>query len=153
MKKNDIIELNGEEYTVELNRQSYLAIDKYSNLQKTGKMIATNLYEYLDEVEISEDEDPFSKAPSVEENIEMVDQKLLLFKKLYTRAFWVWLYPNHKLSIEQVKELLSSYFDNDDTGEKFEYLSNKFSEFMEGSIKIRNDAEQEAKNLRAQANK
>ena len=32
MKKNEIIELNGVEYTVELNRESFLQIDKICNI-------------------------------------------------------------------------------------------------------------------------
>ena len=148
MKKNDIIELNGKEYTVELNRQSYIAIDKYSNIQKTATNIAQDIYTYVDDVTL--EQDPFSDLPTIEDTLEKVDEKFELLKKLYVRAFWVWLYPNHKLNIDEVKTLLNDYFDDD---AKFEYISEKYSLFIEESIKMKNDAEQEIKNLKAQANK
>ena len=148
MKKNDIIELNGKEYTVELNRQSYIAIDKYSNITKTAANIAQDIYTYVDNVDV--EQNPFSDLPSIEETLDKVDEKFELLKKLYVRAFWVWLYPNHKLNIDEVKTLLNDYFDDD---AKFEYISEKYSLFIEESIKMKNDAEQEIKNLKAQANK
>lgn len=150
MKKNDIIEIDGKEYTVELNRKSFIAIDKYSNIKKSATKITENLYDYVDEMEISDQENPFEDLPSIEESFNEIDEKMLILKKMYTRAFWIWLYPNHKFAIEEVENLLESYFDDDD---KFEYLSEKYSEFLEESIKIKTEAEQELKNLKAQANK
>ena len=34
MKRNEIIELNGVEYTLELNRDSFLQIDKICNIKR-----------------------------------------------------------------------------------------------------------------------
>ena len=51
MKKNEIIELNGVEYTLELNRDSFLQIDKICNVQKSMEIIQKGLYEYVDEID------------------------------------------------------------------------------------------------------
>jgi len=39
MKKNEIIELNGKEYTLELNRDSFLQIDKICNVKNSMEII------------------------------------------------------------------------------------------------------------------
>ena len=49
MKRNDIIELNGVEYTLTLNRETFLQIDKLCNIQKTMDIIYKNLYDYMDD--------------------------------------------------------------------------------------------------------
>ena len=51
MKRNEIIELNGVEYTLELNRDSFLQIDKICNVQKSMEIIQKGLYEYVDEID------------------------------------------------------------------------------------------------------
>ena len=47
MKKNEIIELNGVEYTLELNRDIFLKIDKLCNIQKSMNIIYIGLYDYM----------------------------------------------------------------------------------------------------------
>ena len=42
MKRNEIIELNGVEYTLELNRDSFIQIDKICNVKK-WKSIASHI--------------------------------------------------------------------------------------------------------------
>ena len=39
MKKNEIIELNGVEYTLELNRDSFLQIDKICDIKKSIEIL------------------------------------------------------------------------------------------------------------------
>ena len=51
MKKNEIIELNGVEYTVELNRDSFVQIDRACNISKSMEIIGKNFYKYIDEEE------------------------------------------------------------------------------------------------------
>ena len=47
MKKNEILELNGKEYTLELNRESAINIEKYTNLQKS---MGDKFFSYYGEV-------------------------------------------------------------------------------------------------------
>ena len=52
MKRNEIIELNGKEYTLELNRDSFLQIDKICNIEKSMAIINKSPYEYVEEIDV-----------------------------------------------------------------------------------------------------
>ncbi len=148
MKRNEIIELNGVEYTLELNRESVVRIEKYTNLQKTYKEISKPIFEYKEEIE--ENENPFEEEIKLDEMQEEADKKLALLKDLYAKAFWIWLYPNHKLNINEVKKILEPYFEDD---AKIEALSELYGKFMQLSTEISQKYIEEQKNLKAQANK
>ena len=109
MKKNEIIELNGVEYTLELNRDSFLKIDQYSNVKKSMQIIQKDLYEYIDEVD--DNTDPFATEIDYEKVEEDAQNKLDTLYKIIERAYWIWLYPEHKLNITQIKEILKPYFE------------------------------------------
>lgn len=148
MKKNEIITLDGKEYTLELNRDSFLKIDQYTNFKKSVGVIEEDLYEYKEEID--ENENPFADVISDEEMDKFVEEKDTTLKKMITRAFWIWLYPNHKLNINQVEEILKSEFDDD---EKYNKLAKKYSELLNECVDIKTQYEEERKNLKAQANK
>lgn len=150
MKKNEIIELNGVEYTLELNRESFLQVDKLCNIEKSMKFVTKNLYDYLDEEELTDDFD-LSKLNFDESKIEEeVQQKEKKIKDIIERAFLIWLNPNHHLNISQVREILKPYFEND---EKFSWLGEKYGKYLQECIEIREEYNKEIKNLKAQANK
>lgn len=148
MKKNEIIELNGVEYTLELNRDSFLKIDQYSNLKKSMEVINKDLYEYVDEID--DNTDPFANELDNELLDSEANKKIETLHKVIERAFWIWLYPNHKLSITNIKETLTPYYDDD---EKFQWLCDKYGEYMQKCVEIRNEYNENQKNLKAQANK
>ena len=148
MKKNEIIELNDFEYTLELNRDSFLKIEQFSNLQKSMKKINEELIEHIDEID--DNTDPFATEVNDEEIEKRIEEKLNTLYKVIERAFWIWLYPNHKLPISEVKQILTPYFEDE---EKFEYISEKYGEFLQKCVEIRNNYLEEQKNLKAQANK
>lgn len=151
MKKNEIIELNGVEYTLELNRESFMAVDKICNIEKTFNDIKSGIYNYIDNVELSEDYDPYENIPNDEEIEKQGKEKVEKFKKVVERAFFVWLYPNHKLPLSEVKEILKPYLDGDD--EKYSFIGEKTSELLGKCVEIRDQYNEERKNLIAQANK
>lgn len=148
MKRNEIIELNGVEYTLELNRDSFLKIDQYSNIQKSMETIKKDLYEHIEEID--DDTNPFADELSDEALEEAVNEKLNTLYKIIERAYWIWLYPNHKLSISQIKEILKPYFEDE---KKFEWISEKYGEYLQACVEIRNEYSEQQKNLKAQANK
>jgi hypothetical protein len=148
MKRNEIIKLNDVEYTLELNRESAVRIEKYTNLQKTYKEISKPLFEYKEEIE--EDENPFEDEIKLDEMQEEADKKLATLKDLYAKAFWIWLYPNHKLNITQVKEILEPYYEDD---EKIKSISELYAKFMQLSTEISQKYMEEQKNLKAQTKK
>ena len=99
MKRNEIIELGGKEYTVELNRDSFIQIDKICNITKSMQILNRGLYEYIDEEELDDNYNPFENATTDEDIEKEVKLKEDTLKKITTRAFFIWLYPNHKLSL------------------------------------------------------
>lgn len=151
MKKNEIIELNGEEYTLELNRETFIQIDKICNIQKSMDIISRDFYKYLDDVELSDDYNPFEEEDIKEENLEEeIELKEKTLHKLVERSFFLWLYPNHKLTITQVKELLKPYLEDE---EKAEWIGKKLGQYLQECREIRESYVEEQKNLKALANK
>ncbi len=148
MKLNEIIELNGKEYTVELNRESILRIEQYTNLKQSEQEISKPIYEDKSNMEISDDENPFANEISEDEIEKTAEDKEQLVKKIMSRAFWIWLYPQEKLSISQVEEILKPYYDSD---EKAEELSNMYVDLSQKSVDIRQKYLEEGKNLKALA--
>ena len=143
MKKNEVIVLNGVEYTLELNRDTFLKIDQYSNIQKSMEIINKDLYEYIED--INDDVDPFADKLDDETLENAMKEKLDTLHKIIERAFWLWLYPNHKLNITQIREILKPYYEDDD---KFKWISEKYGEYLQKCIEIRNEYV-EQKNLKA----
>lgn len=148
MKKNEIIELNGEEYTLELNRDSFIQIDRICNVQKAFEIINRGLYDYVDEID--DNYNPLEGIPTDEELEEEVKLKETQLHNLIERAFLTWLYPNHKLPISKVKEILKPYFDDE---EKANWLGQKVGEYLKECVAIRENYNEQRKNLKAQANK
>lgn len=148
MKRNELITLNGVEYTLELNRDSFVQIDKICNIDKTMEIIHRNLYDYVEDID--DNYNPLENMitdEDLEKEIEIKNQNL---HKIIERAFFIWLYPNHQLKISEVKEILTPYFEDDD---KFTEIGEKFGELLQNSVSIREEYNQERKNLKAQINK
>ena len=150
MKKKEIIELNGVEYTVELNRESFLQIDKICNISKSMKILNRGLYDYIDEEELDDNYNPFENMVSDEEIENEIKLKEETLNKLAERSFFIWLYPNHKLPLSKVKEILKPYLEDE---KKAEWLGEKIGEFLHGSIEVRQSYNENQKNLKALANK
>ena len=148
MKRNEIIELNGEEYTLELNRDSFLQIDKICDIEKSMQIVKKGIYDFVDEID--DNYNPLENMVSDEETEEFLQEKEAILRKLIERAFFIWLYPNHKLPISKVKELFEPYFADE---EKLAFIGEKLGYYLQECISIRETYNQERKNLRAQANK
>lgn len=148
MKKNEIIELNGVEYTLELNRDSFIQIDKICDVDKSMAIMERKLYDYVDEID--DNYNPLENIltdDEIEAEIELKNQTL---HKIVERAFFIWLYPNHKLTISQVREIVAPYLEDE---EKSQYIGAKLGEYLRKCVEIREAYNQERKNLKAQANK
>ena len=148
MKRNEIIELNGVEYTLELNRESFLQIDKICNVQKSMEIIQRGLYDYVEEID--DNYNPFEDITTDEDIEKEVKLKEDTLYKIVERSFFIWLYPNHKLPISQVKEILKPYLEDE---KKAEWLGEKLGEYLQKCIEIRQEYVKEQKNLKAQINK
>lgn len=149
MKLNEIIELNGKEYTVELNRESIVKIEQYVKIQDTVEKIQKPIYEDKSEMEIADDENPFAEPINEDEVEKINEEREQALRKMYTRAFWIWLYPVEKLSYSSVIELLEPYMQDE---KKAEYLAKKYEDFTIKSTDLRKQYLEERKNLKALAN-
>lgn len=150
MKKNEIIELNGKEYTLELNRESFIQVDRLCNIEKSMALLRKDLYDYLDEVELTDDFD-LNKLNIDEDKLdEDIKKRQNKLKDIIERAFLIWLNPNHHLNITEVREILKPYFEDE---EKYEWLGEKYGKYLQECVEIRDQYNTERKNLEAQANK
>lgn len=148
MKLNEVIELNGKEYTVELNRESILKIDQYTNTKKTADEMYKTVIKDKSEIDLKDDEDPFAEEIPEDKLEEEAREKEKLIKKVLTRAFWIWLYPQEKLSISEVEKILEPYFEDEEKAEK---ISAIYEDLSKKSVDIREQYLEERKNLKALA--
>lgn len=148
MKRNEIIELNGVEYTLELNRDSFLQIDKICNVTKSMQIIHRPLYDYVEEID--DNYNPLEDIIPDEELDKEVELKEKTLNKMVERAFFIWLYPNHKLTLTQVQEIVKPYLE-DET--KAEFIGQKLGYYLQECISMREAYNEERKNLKAQINK
>lgn len=150
MKKNEIIELNGKEYTLELNRDTFIQIDRLCNVEKSMEIINKKPYEYIDEIDDNFNPLEDLKGVSDEEFEKSLLEKEETLHRLIERSMYLWLYPNHKLTITEVKDLLRPYFDDE---KKSEWLGEKVGQYLQECVEIRESYVKEQKNLKALANK
>lgn len=150
MKKNEIIELNGVEYTLELNRDSFLQIDQLCNIQKSMDIIDRGLYKYMDDEELGDDFDINSLSVNEDALKQEIELKEKTLYKIIERAFLIWLNPNHHLKPSKVKEILKPYFEDE---EKAKWIGEKYGQYLQECIEIRESYNEEQKNLKALANK
>lgn len=148
MKRTEVIELNGVEYTLELNRDSFLQIDKICDVAKSMQIINRPLYDYVEEID--DNYNPLENIPNEEDFEKEVELKATTLSKIVERAFFIWLYPNHKLNITQVREIVNSYLEDE---EKAEFIGKKLGYYLKECVRIREEYNQERKNLKAQVNK
>ena len=148
MKKNEIIELNGVEYTLELNRDSFIQIDKICNIDKSFEIIYRKLYDYIEDID--DNYNPLENAITDEELQKEIELKNETLSKLVSRCLFIWLYPNYKLPISKVQEMVKPYLEDE---EKAQMIGNKIGQYLRECIDIREEYNQEQKNLKALASK
>jgi hypothetical protein len=134
--------IDGTEYTLSLNRKGIEAIEKYTKLSSKREEIekTTFLPEYVDEIGLNDD--PFAGIAE-EEATQKLDEMLEMMK----RVLWICLWENHKLNIEQVRELLVKIVEDD---EKFAEMNEKVQKLIEGVNKQPNGGLKNLKALKAQ---
>ena len=132
------MKIGEEEYTLSLNRKGLEAIEKYTKLSQKAKDFKNISFEQEYVEKISIDDDPFAGS-----EIEEKEEKLEEMMEMLKRVLWICLWENHKLNIEQVRELLVKIIDEN----KFEELNSKIQMLIEGVNK--NPEMTELKNLKA----
>lgn len=97
----EIIEIDGVEYTLFLNRAGILAWEQYSQKENGYLTSSQKLYNEISdekEFEISDDTNPFEDA---EKLLKGEESTIKTFKKM----FWILLYTHHKLPLSKAEEL------------------------------------------------
>lgn len=148
MKRTEVITLGGNEYTLELNRDSFIQIDKICDIQKSLEIIQRGLYNYIDEID--DNYNPLEDIPNRESMEKEVALKESTLKKIVERAFFIWLYPNHKMPISEVKKLIDPYFESED---KATEIGTMLGNYLQECVSMTQDYNEQQKNLKAQANK
>ena len=148
MKRTEVVTLGGKEYTLELNRDSFIQIDKICDIQKSLEIVQRGLYDYIDEID--DNYNPLEDIPDKESMEKEVALKESTLKKIVERAFFIWLYPNHKLPISEVKKIIDPYFESE---EKANEIGTMLGKYLQECVSMTQNYDEQEKNLKAQANK
>ena len=101
----ELIEIDGKEYELFLNRKGIVAYEKYVKDEVTQIQDIPNKYQEvvkdLENVEIKDDTNPFENIEMYEEVINKDD----IYTKMYIKLYWIMLYTNYQLSLKNVEEL------------------------------------------------
>ena len=103
----EIIEIDGKEYTLFLNRKGVITWEKITNAIHKAEAIEKK-YQNLDinglgeDVEIKEGDNPFELADNINLDIEDDSEEMLI---IYKKLYWIMLYEEHKLDYKDVEIL------------------------------------------------
>ena len=137
MNKNiseEIIEIDGKEYTLFINRTGIVNWEKATSLKTTAKELTEKYKEKDNKIVFDDNFDPFSSEFDIDE-----DEKKLY--DAYSKFYWMALYKNHKLTIKEADELFYKAVD--------EYGINQLAELAQQMIESANTDNTNLKNLKA----
>lgn len=143
----NIIEIDGKEYTLFLNRKGIVAYERYcieenkriEDFQNKYKNLL-NKIEEEGSVEISKDTDPFQDLDEIDDMLDDVKFVINKFRKLY----WIMLYENHHLSFDEVNELFDKAVEEYGENQLVELGQQMIEEVQENKFE-----DKELKNLKA----
>ena len=104
----EIINIDGKDYTLYLNRKGIVAWEKYTQKEKEKLKDLQEKYKdlYFDESvvnfdELNNDANPFEGL----DKIDNIDDDAQFIINIYERLYWIMLYTHHQLKIDEAKEL------------------------------------------------
>ena len=104
----EIINIDGVDYTLFLNRKGIVAWEKITKVSRKANDIE-NRYknigvfdEKTEEIQIKDGDNPFELLGEEESQLEKDEKQLIEF---YIKLYWIMLYENHKLDITDVENL------------------------------------------------
>lgn len=135
----EVIEIDGKEYTLFINRIGIVNWEKATKLQETASNIEKKYKNKGNNpIEFTDDIDPFQS--DIDENELANDEKQLY--DLYSKFYWVALYKHHKLSIKEADDLFYKAID--------EYGINQLAELAQQMVSEANNQKYgDLKNLKA----
>lgn len=101
----EIINIDGEDYTLFLNRKGVIAWEKFCKSENEKVKQMKDKYKDLmkERTEINDNTNPFEDIS--DELLDSLDKDQELVSVLYVRLYWILLYTEHKLPISKVEEL------------------------------------------------
>lgn len=106
----EIIEIDGKEYSLFLNREGIVSFEQYSKNETSKIKELTEKIKQITEQDnnsqlvIDDNANPFEDKKIIEKN-EIIEEVETANKNLYKRLYWIMLYTEHKLSVSQASEL------------------------------------------------
>lgn len=106
----EVIEIDGKEYTLFLNRLGVVAFERYTEQIHNSVINTTEDVKKLaekysgQELEIKEDTNPFDDE-FLKESEELLERTEKHALEVSRRLYWIMLYTEHKLSLEEVGKL------------------------------------------------
>jgi len=100
----EVIEIDGNEYTLFLNRAGLVAIEKFTKEEMQKVEEAQKLANFMEDnnAEINDDTDPLEGLDKVEEALNSID---IVKADIYKKMFWIMLRTTHKLTPNECFEL------------------------------------------------
>ena len=101
----EIINIDGIDYTLFLNRKGIVAWEKLTNAMKKTSEIEQHYkdgFPTQEEITIKDGDNPFELADGNASQLEK-DEEMLT--EMYIKLYWIMLYDHHKLDITKVRKL------------------------------------------------
>lgn len=105
----ETIEIDGQEYTLFLNRKGLVSWEKIAQVTKQAQKMQDKYKDFKIEdtseepMALTDDMNPFDFAGDDKINEVQEDEQAL--REIYVKFYWIALYENHKLPITKVSEL------------------------------------------------
>lgn len=144
----EIIEIDGKEYTLFLNRKGIVAYEKFckeenEKIEKLQEKYNSSIKKLeKSDFKIDENTNPFEDLDDLDD----IEEDLELEKTVFVKIYWIMLYENHKLSLDEVRKLYDKAVE--EYGEQ--QLRDLVQQMIENvNINAYNNDNKELKNLKA----
>ena len=104
------IEIDGEDYTLFLNRKGIASWENITKFSKKIKELNKKYEETVEKIddkpiEVEDNSNPFDYSDTNEiQDLEKDEQEL---RDIYVKWYWIALYTNHKLTLSEVNDLFT----------------------------------------------
>lgn len=105
----EIIEIDGKEFTLFLNRKGLVSWENITKITKKAdqlnKKYKDTINSFNDDlpIDVNDTDNPFDYAK--DEELEELSKDEEELRDIYIKFYWIALYENHKLSLSEAKEL------------------------------------------------
>ena len=104
----EIIEVDGKQYKLFLNRKGLVSWENITKVQKQASALENkyknveNKIEDGEPIKVDNNANPFDYAG---DEVDSIDEDEKLIKDIYIKFYWIALYENHKMPLDEVEKL------------------------------------------------